>query len=612
MATIFNSVKGLHPKRNAFSAFTYRNDFTAPLGVNLPVYFQEVPPATKVLLSTNALIRLQALISPVMDNIDYYVHYWKIPYRLLENDRFTQFISGEIEAADYDALFCTPQELGEAVIERINVVTSAPALKLQLYDDIFGNGSLLDFIGYDKGLFPTVKLGGSGNATLIVDVPGHSAMDFNWRGLIAYFMLHTNWYMNENVPYFDQFVELVEDLVKNQSLESLVKLLVATAYLNLDYGCSFLPHGWEKDYFTSALPNVQFGTPVSLPLGGTAPVAVNTEADSYSLDGSFTLQTAKTVENISPDMGAAIDRYLNGNLGTVVENGTSPSGYDFESEGLIFDSSLGGFDLKAEDVNGNPISLLQADLSEASAISINEFRFANALQVFKERQMRFGRRRQEYYKGFFDVSPEDLRLQVPKYLGGGRIPINIADIEQTSATSDSSVLGRLAGKATAVAGGFAGFRTFCSEESVIIGIAFAMPHITYGQSVSRFKFKTNNIYDYFNPSFEHLGEQAILNVELYASSKNPLGEFGYTPRYNEYRFHNNEMHGAFKDTLSFWTLGRIFNSQPALNAKFVYMQPSVFNRIFAVAGEPPMLVSMLFRVKLVQPISKYGTPMLLA
>ena len=98
MANVFNSVKGLHPRRNGFSAFTYRNDFTAPLGVNLPCYLQEVPPATKVRLTTNALIRLQALISPVMDNIDYYVHFWKIPYRLIENDRFTKFISGEIEA----------------------------------------------------------------------------------------------------------------------------------------------------------------------------------------------------------------------------------------------------------------------------------------------------------------------------------------------------------------------------------------------------------------------------------------------------------------------------------------------------------------------------------
>lgn len=614
MASVFNSVKGLHPRRNGFSAFTYRNDFTAPLGVNIPCYLQEVPPATKVLCSANALIRLQALISPVMDDIDYYVHFWKIPYRLIENDRFTKFISGEIEAEDYDALFCTPEVLAEAVISKINTATTAPSYRLQLYNDIFGNGSLLDFIGYDKGLFPTVKIDTNDNNNLVVDQQGHTAKEFNWRGLIAYYMLHTNWYMNENVPYFDDFVQTVEDLVKNQDLASLALLLVRTAYLNLDYGCSFLPHGWEKDYFTSALPNVQFGSPVSLPLAGSAPVSQN--PDSVIITSEYNqlyIQQPDFVAGIS--RGSSLeDLYLLNADGSSKLRGRDSSDSQLKDVtsisstlGTSFASSVTGENDEAEEVPP-----FVADLSEASAITINELRFANALQVFKERQIRFGRRRQEYYKGFFDVTPEDLRLQVPKYLGGGRIPINIADIEQTSATSGSSALGRLAGKATAVAGGFAGFTTFCSEESVIIGISFAMPHVTYAQSVSRFKFKTNDIYDYFNPSFEHLGEQAILNMELYAPSSQPLKEFAYTPRYNEYRFHNNEMHGAFKDSLAFWTLGRIFSSQPALNAKFVYMQPSVFNRIFAVANEPPMLVSMLFRVKIIQPVSKYGTPMLLA
>ena len=112
---IFNSVKGLHPKRNKFTADTYRNDFTAPLGVNIPCFWAEVPPATRFKVSTSALVRLQALIAPVMDNIDYYVHFWKVPYRLLEDDRFTKFISGEIEAEDYDALFATPYELASEV-----------------------------------------------------------------------------------------------------------------------------------------------------------------------------------------------------------------------------------------------------------------------------------------------------------------------------------------------------------------------------------------------------------------------------------------------------------------------------------------------------------------
>lgn len=601
MANVFNSVKGLHPKRNKFSADTYRNDFTAPLGVNIPCYLQEVPPATRIKCSASALVRLQALIAPVMDNIDYYTHFWQIPYRLLENDRFTAFISGEIAAEDYDALFCTPFTLAQGVVDEINALYPSMSGndRVALYERIFYNGSLMDFLGYDGGLFPTAYYDGDPDL-LLEEGEGNNTTKLNWRGFIAYFMLHANWYMNENVPYFNNFIALVDNLVKEQDLPSFCDLLVKTAHMHGDYSCAFLPHGWEKDYFTSALPNVQSGDPVTLPIGGEAPVTVDVQ-NAY-------------LRHTSDSVGVYVesDGTLNGSNDLTGSFVTGYVGGDMHA-GSKTVVSVGGV-LSANNKDGGTAEGLSgvADLSEATAITINELRFANALQVFKERQMRFGKRRQEYYKGFFDVVPEDLRLQLPKYLGGGRIPINIADIEQTSQTSGTSALGHLAGKATAVAGGFAGFSTFCSEESVIIGIAFAMPHITYANALSRFKMKTNDIYDYFNPSFEHLGEQAIKNVEVFAASTTPDGEFGYTPRYNEYRFHMNEMHGAFKDSLSFWSLGRIFGDQPALNADFVYMQPAVFDRIFAVSGQPNMVVSMLFHVRTIKPVSKYGTPMLLA
>lgn len=594
---VFNSVKGLHPRRNAFSAHTYRNDFTGSLGQNIPVYIQHVVPGTRIKVSTSALVRLQALIAPIMDNIDYYVHFWKIPYRLLENDEFTKFISGEIEPEDYVGLFATPHELCTSVESEFFADWSL-SKKEAAAAKIFGNGSLLDMCGYDKGLFggydpqdPDDHWYQANNTTKL-----------NFRALIAYYMLHVNWYMNENVEYFQDFLSIVDDLLKSPSIQVLARLLVLTYDA---FGDTFLPHGWEKDYFTSALPNVQFGDPVSLPLGGSAPVSINAPA-YYGLSGGVNA----TPLNITIEGGVTPDT----NLDLI----RRPAGRMAAGEHIVTGLTLGqlngdigitAFDDEDQEINPYVGS---ADLSEATAITINELRFANALQLFKERQMRFGRRRLEHYKGFFDVSPEDLRLQVPKYLGGGRIPINISDIEQTSASTETSKQGNLAGKATAVAGGFAGFTTFCSEESILIGIAFAMPHITYGQQVSRFIMKTNDIYDYFNPSFEHLGEQSINKIELYSASTDPEGEFGYTPRYNEYRFHNNEMHGAFKDSLSFWTLGRLFSSQPALNANFVYMQPSVFNRIFAVSNSAPMLVSMLFRQRIVQPVSKYGTPMLLA
>lgn len=596
--TIFNSVKGMHPRRNSFSAHTYRNDFTAALGVNIPVYQQHTTAGTRVLCSASALVRLQALISPIMDNVDFYCHFWQVPYRLIENDRFTAFISGELEDdAEYDALFLTPKEFASGflnwLMEEEQFTTEVANGYVQKFLD---NGSLLDFLGYDKSLF---------KYTSIAPVPGVENMyefngmnnykKLNFRPLIMYYMLHEHWYMNENVPYFEGFIDLVHDLVKNQNVEAIYNLLYLS---DLNFGSDMLPHGWEKDYFTSALPNVQFGSPVSLPIQGSAPVIIPKQPVTL---GSLNWDDARLKAQ-----GFQLPAATQGN--DVVLNVSATGEGTFALNGT--NSTI--MSLNGDIVGRNTDNVLtgSADLSEATAITINELRFANALQVFKEREMRFGRRRLEHYIGFFDVTPEDLRLQVPKYLGGGRIPINISDIEQTSATQSGQPLGRLAGKGTAVAGGFAGFKTWCSEETLLLGIAFAMPHITYANTLSRFLTKTNDRYDYFNPSFEHLGEQAIECIELYAGSSD--AEFGYTPRYTEYRYHGNEVHGAFKDTLAHWTLARIFDSQPALNADFVYMQPSVFNRIFAVEDSKPMLASMIFRQRIIQPVSKYGTPMLLS
>lgn len=593
---IFNSVKGLHPRRNSFSAHTYRNDFTSTLGLNIPVYVQHVPPATRVRVSTSALIRLQALTAPIMDNIDFYVHFWQLPYRLIENDRFTQFISGEIDPEEYTGVFGTPKKLATYIA---NGCVKYGEKANENYLKIVGNGSLLDFLGYDIGLFPTGF--DVVDEEVVMDDNGNDWKDFNFRGVIAYYMLHVNWYMNENVPYFANFVEKVEGMQKDygdEALERLAELLILTFDA---FGTTILPHAWEKDYFTSALPNVQFGSPVTLPIAGTAPVTIPAASGKFIEFGNV------------PDKDSYYGIWsTGGNVHIVREGGYAYLSSTAESaedpQDVDDDSYLNGINVKTPSFSGT------ADLSEATAITINELRFANALQVFKERQLRYGRRRLEHYKGFFDVTPEDLRLQVPKYLGGGRIPINIADIEQTSSSDANGALGHLAGKATAVAGGFAGFTTFCSEETILIGIAFAMPHITYGQNVSKFLLKTNDIYDYFNPSFEHLGEQEIDKLEVFSASSG-ASVFGYTPRYTEYRFHNNEMHGEFKNSLAYWNLGRLFATRPALNANFIYMQPSVFDRIFAVqstAGQSAMLASMLFRQRIIQPVSKFGTPMLLA
>lgn len=286
-------------------------------------------------------------------------------------------------------------------------------------------------------------------------------------------------------------------------------------------------------------------------------------------------------------------------------------------------SNPGGEDREVNDIRGvltfeneNNTGFV-ADLSEATAITINELRIANALQVFKEREMRYGRKPQEYYRGFYGVTPGDLRLQMPKFLGGGRMPVNISDIEQTSETTSNSALGTLAGKGTGLAAGFAKASCFAPEESFVLGVAWFMPKVLYSQALSRHDTKLNDRFDYYNPSFAHIGEQPVYRYEVYAGSYgSAIGsqEFGYQPRYTEYRFHNSEIHGDLKGSLSFWTLARIFDSTPALNANFIYMQPETLNRIFAVQTtskgfiQRNVILALQFNCGVIQPLSRYGTP----
>lgn len=595
--------QGLYQRRRAFN-MSYRNDLTCNLGEIIPVYWQDLIPNSTWNCRVHGLVRFMPLIAPMLSNIDLYVHFWLSPYRTLYGEEFTQVITGELESEDWECPYFTP--LG--VYNFMQATVPSGDSKAAIIAYLTGDGSIFDLLGYDNTLM---------NA--------HERGKINARKFLMYIRLMHDWYANENVEPWTNFndnfdwKELLEYLADPNVNGDLTLKICAFVYNCYSYfgTAGYLAHQWPKDYFTSALPTLQYGLPTYLPLGDSAPVTINSAASYVDILGNASINQTNGLE-ASPTTLPKDLIVSDGKLGSYhYDEGTGD--YVFEplktirgNSSLLSADSIQGFD-----VDDNKVPAFIADLSEATAITINELRISNALQVFKEREMRYGRKPQEYYRGFYGVTPGDLRLQMPKFLGGGRMAVNISDIEQTSQTTADSPQGNLSGKGTGIAAGFARASAFAPEETFVLGVAWIMPRVIYANTLSRHDTKLNDRFDYYNPSFAHIGEQPVYNYEIfggdYGKTRGSL-EFGYQPRYTEYRFHASELHGDLKGSLSFWTLGRIFDSGPALNANFIYMQPRVLNRIFAVREttsgliQRNVILSLQFQCGVIQPLSRYGTP----
>lgn len=596
-SNLFNTVNQLRPRKNVFN-LSHGCTYSTDMGLLVPVFIRDCCPNSDFRVSTHNFTRFTALLSPVMDDINLYVHFWKIPYRLLDSN-FTAFISGEIEEEDYNPPYFTPKGVSDAVTDLDDISLS----------DMTGPGSLWDMCG-----FPNTFVWAT-------DTTKYPLRYFQW-----YALLLEHWYINLNIDTtglndFAAFYAINQQMI-NKDLEGDQSVLLVSwfnaikqAYHGGQGGisCTYANHAWNKDYFTSALPNVQRGAPISIPLSGNLPVTIPSQGvNIFGINsGPIAVRGNSDVEMENQGQLETKVPYPGEpgtHLGALMYNIPDSSDTDYVRalSGVI--SGRNGWALNDVPLKGT------ADMSEASAVTINELRVLNALQVFKERSMRYGGRYIEYLRGFFNQISSDARLQLPEWLGGGKVPIAVSDIAQTSATiSGGTPQGNLAGKGTGFAAGFAGFKhTHIEEESLLVGVCFLKPKEKYaGQGVDKFRTKLNDRYDFYNYSFDHLGEQAIDVRELYAGV--PSAVFGYTPRFAEYRCWNSEVHGLFKSSLAYWTTARIFSSAPALNSDFIYIQPDPLKRIFATESgyDNHILVDLWFDVAAKQPMSKYGTPMLL-
>jgi len=378
----------------------------------------------------------------------------------------------------------------------------------------------------------------------------------NTLPLRAYNLIWNQWFRDENLQ------------------NSVIKNMDDGPDATTDY--ALLKRGKRHDYFTSCLPTPQKGASVNLPLGTVAPVVSTGAYLTFSNTGG---DTNKTISGTA--------------AGTAVKIGS----------GTWASANL----LKFGDTTG-----LEADLSTATAATINQLREAFAMQALFELDMRGGTRYVEILQAHFNVTSPDFRLQRAEYLGGGTTTINSHPVAQTSPTSGSNPQGQLAAFATTSTGGsHIGFSKSFVEHGYVIGLVCARADLTYQQGINRM-WNRSTRYDFYWPKLSELGEQAVLNKEIYmqglAADDNV---FGYQERYAEYRYKPSEIHGEFRSTyataLDQWHLAEEFSALPALNASFI-VQNTPVDRCIAVTTEPHLLFDAYFQYKHARPLPVYSVP----
>lgn len=534
-------------------------------GKLVPIYVDEVLPGDTFEMTTSAIIRGSTPIYPVMDNANLDIYYFFVPNRLVW-DHWKEF-NGENTTSKW-----------EQTVE-YSIPQMAPPLSTGT-EPVAGweKGTLADYMG-----IPT-EVGPGASQTN----PEYTVNHLPFR---AYCLIWNEWFRDQNL----QDPVLIDTGDSQTNGRHLIPEGNSITFENQAalQGANLLPVNKYFDYFTGALPEPQKGPDVLLPLGQTAPVITMTE-DIAQITSANTGMRFISESPINAQHKMAINATGNGKgNGVLIETSASGS----PSEGKLIPTNL------------------YANLNEATSATINELRLAFQLQKLYERDARGGTRYIEIIKSHFGVTSPDARLQRPEYLGGERIPINIDQVIQTSGTMEGTTPQGNTGAYSLTGNQGSYFKHSFVEHGYVLGLACVRTEHTYQQGLEKI-WNRKNRFDFYWPALANIGEQAILNKEIYLQPVKSMNEeaFGYQEAWAEYRYKPSRVSSAFRSnvtgSLDAWHYADYYEALPKLSAEWVQETYKNVDRTLAVQStlEDQYIADFWFKCTCTRPMPIYSIP----
>lgn len=558
----FNQVPRLDITRSRFKR-RQNVKLTMNAGQLIPFYVDEVLPGDTFSIDQAAIIRMTTPIFPVMDNCYMDIYYFYTPNRILWKN-WKRFM-GENDTGPW-------AQTQEYTIPQIKCDYGTKETPLPR------EGSLMDYMG-----IPTK-----------VNKSKETAFSVNALPFRAYAMIWQEWFRDQNVdnPAINSTDDATIDYRDNPEKG------IDGANPDIDYilqnafrGGRPLPVNKFHDYFTSALPSPQkAGEPVSIPISGSAPLGMYNPST-----GKVTINSAEMKTIASGAQLLSSDSTFNAADWDIGDGPDANKGLAIGRKTLNTYSGI----------------TLGADLSMVNATTINQLRQAFQVQKYYEELARGGSRYREMIYSLFHTKISDKTAQIPEYLGGTRITINMSQVIQTSGTTAESPQGNTAAVSVTPYNGSMFTKSF-EEHGFVIGVCCIRHDHTYQQGLERMWSRKTNL-DFYYPVFANLGEQAILKKEIYLSDKETNEKvFGYQEAWAEYRMKPNRISGKFRSnaegTLDSWHYGDYYTQAPNLSQFWMKEGQNEIQRTLAVQNEPQFIMDTVIDNASVRPMPMYSIP----